>query len=1021
MTRADVRSAPPRWRGFLPAWLRGLIWVEQATSFDGFLSYSWKGESSIAPVIQSVLQTFLRPWYKPRALNIFRDLASLAASSSLQSSLEEKIDQSKHLIVLASSTAAASEGMEFEAKYWFSKDREGTVLIVVTEPIGSGWDHVHDRLVPPSLQKNLESAPLWIDLSAHCQKIRGNPSHYVKGEITEALSQLILAFYPGKSWPELRGEERRLRRRTMALVWSAVAALALTSAVAVWKAIEATTQTAIANARLATSHLLSSRTSADNGDAAESLLGIAAAERLHQGDPEADRIDRIRFATTLHASPRLLRVQPGGVNSVTFDADGRRWIAYSDSAVDVVETSTGRRLFHLQTNPDTYVDFDDAGLKVATAVGPVVRVWDVATGRALTELRHASDVKGVRFRPGSGDELAVMTDKEGVQVWRLSAPDSGGAQRRFRIAGATRIRYSGDGARLLTYSDEPAVDIWDASTGKKSLRIENAGNIYSVAFSRDGSKIAIATVEGIATIRDARTGDAIGKPAEPVERWPQVWFSRDGTKLAISGGDKTRIVDASTGASLTSNLPNLHSVTQVLFTDDSRFAVTLGDGMIRAWDATTGRHVAWIARRNAHDFDLRGNSLIVADEHDSRLWAFDFAGGVLLPAQRPDDEIMLARFSDSALRFVTASFGGPVRVWEIANGAPRVIWSVPEGGRVDALAITRDGEHILTTDREEKNNDWRGFARLWSVSRTTPNFSVVHEGIISDVAFSPDGTRFATASWDGTARVWSAADGHPITPLLPHDKRVFSVRFSADGRSIVTASEDGFVRIWDSMSGSRRATLPHPPQPAYAEFSSDGKYVVTATITPRTNGPTAGSAVIWTVNGRRLRELRHADNVLHAAFTLDGKRVATASLDRTARIWDAKTGQPQTPPLQHADRLWFVRFSPDGRLVVTTCYDGTARVWDVRTGLPVTPMLWHRGGVQSADFSADSRWLVTTSRRGDISLFDLAPDARPVDVLDADARISSQEQIISEGGIFPLDQAQFARDSELLAGAHAAH
>jgi len=101
---ADVRRVPPRWRAFLPEWLRALIWVEQGTSFDAFLSYGWKGESSLGLVLQSVLQMFLRPWYKTRALNIFRDLSSLAPSGSLQAYLERKLDQSRHLIVLASST-----------------------------------------------------------------------------------------------------------------------------------------------------------------------------------------------------------------------------------------------------------------------------------------------------------------------------------------------------------------------------------------------------------------------------------------------------------------------------------------------------------------------------------------------------------------------------------------------------------------------------------------------------------------------------------------------------------------------------------------------------------------------------------------------------------------------------------------------------------------------------------------------------------------------------------------------------
>lgn len=114
---------PPRWRSAVPAWIRGLFWVEEASSFDAFLSYSWKRDSDFAPVLQSVLQSFLCPWCRLRALNIFRDLASLAASADLEASLKEKLDKSMHLIVLASPQAKTSEGMQFEATYWLSKPR----------------------------------------------------------------------------------------------------------------------------------------------------------------------------------------------------------------------------------------------------------------------------------------------------------------------------------------------------------------------------------------------------------------------------------------------------------------------------------------------------------------------------------------------------------------------------------------------------------------------------------------------------------------------------------------------------------------------------------------------------------------------------------------------------------------------------------------------------------------------------------------------------------------------------------
>ena len=77
-----------------------------------------------------------------------------------------------------------------------------------------------------------------------------------------------------------------------------------------------------------------------------------------------------------------------------------------------------------------------------------------------------------------------------------------------------------------------------------------------------------------------------------------------------------------------------------------------------------------------------------------------------------------------------------------------------------------------------------------------------HDNIVLSAAFSPDGKRIVTASFDGTARIWDATTGEPIgEPLRGHERGVTSAAYSPDGRRIVTASQDKTARIWDSASG----------------------------------------------------------------------------------------------------------------------------------------------------------------------------------------------------------------------------
>lgn len=273
-----------------------------------------------------------------------------------------------------------------------------------------------------------------------------------------------------------------------------------------------------------------------------------------------------------------------------------------------------------------------------------------------------------------------------------------------------------------------------------------------------------------------------------------------------------------------------------------------------------------------------GHSIMSAStDHTIKLW--DIEGKRLIRTLGSHkDMARTALFLPDGKSALTAGDDGEVVLRSVADGAVLHVFSAPEHGGANKLALSPDGRRAASVHQA-------GTVIVWDIeNRTVKHVLTGHDWSISGVAISPDASRAISGSIEGTLKLWDTDKGKLIRSWLGHERGTYGAAFTPDGRQVLTGSGDYTIKLWDVETG------------------------------------------------RELRRFNgHSGTVYVLDLSRDAKRLLSGSLDGTARLWDVDTGNEIAQFSGHSGPVYAVAFGPNDT-IVTGGIDRTIRIWPAGGG-----------------------------------------------------------------------------------------
>jgi WD40 repeat protein len=517
--------------------------------YNAFISYSHIADGLLSSKIQLGLQKVAKPWYKIRALNIYRDQTNLSVTPDLWGTIQNALYNTEYIILMASPTAAKSKWVNKEIIFWLKNRSLDTIIIAITEgdlvwnDEQNAFDFKASDAVPEILLRAYTEEPLYVDFRNFRTQIDlslNNPSF--KEKIISVAARLH-----NKSVIDMLSDEVTEHRKTIRLRNSAILILCILLLTSISLFIYSLQQTKNAERErdIAVSRelTLSAEKNISHDPQLSLILGVYAAEKLYNISHELSSDSRSFLQRVIKANYRKLPVLfgengfgSGGVEAFAVSPDGKKMaIGSSGNVVKVISTDSLNVLFEVSQDWTVSIAWSSDNKYFATSgqVDKTANIWDAQTGRNIKQFKYENTggIMDVAWRPNT-HVLAFALANGGSSMVKVYDLDKDTML--FEVPGI-RVSWSPNADKIATGGLHDWVLLVYDHNGNFICKLPgNNQYVHDIAWNSDNSTVAAVSVDDQLNILDVKSCHEIEK--KKIEFPLSVAWSPDKRFLAVGGG-----------------------------------------------------------------------------------------------------------------------------------------------------------------------------------------------------------------------------------------------------------------------------------------------------------------------------------------------------------------------------------------------------------------------------------------------------------------------------------------------------